>query len=340
MADNITLNAGSGGAVLMTDQDASAPQAHAQMIKLVFGALDTFTLVTSSTGLPVGDAGGSLTVDDGGSSLTVDGTVTATLGNSTTGPQKAEDVASADGDVGIPALAVRKATPANTSGSDGDYEFLQMSAGRLWVDASGVTLTVGSHAVTNAGTFATQESGAALTSLQLIDDTVVADDSAFTPATTKVVMAGFEADESSTDSVDEGDAGAARMTLDRKVIVTVQPHTAGGWDVKMCSSADGSTALTSTAQAVKASAGKLGGYFIYNPNATAQFVQIYNVASGSVTVGTTNPLLMLTIPATAGANVEFVNGITFDTAIAVAATSTAGGNGAPSSALDAVFLYK
>jgi hypothetical protein len=34
------------------------------------------------------------------------------------------------------------------------------------------TVTVGSHAVTNAGTFAVQESGAALTSLQLIDDPV------------------------------------------------------------------------------------------------------------------------------------------------------------------------
>jgi hypothetical protein len=37
------------------------------------------------------------------------------------------------------------------------------------------TLTVGSHAVTNAGTFAVQESGAALTALQLIDDTVYTD---------------------------------------------------------------------------------------------------------------------------------------------------------------------
>lgn len=48
---------------------------------------------------------------------------------------KAEDVASADADVGVPAMAVRKATPANTSGTDGDYEMLQMFAGRLWVSA-------------------------------------------------------------------------------------------------------------------------------------------------------------------------------------------------------------
>lgn len=49
---------------------------------------------------------------------------------------KLEDAASADGDKGVPAMAVRKATPANTSGTDGDYEFLQVSAGRLWVSDS------------------------------------------------------------------------------------------------------------------------------------------------------------------------------------------------------------
>lgn len=74
---------------------------------------------------------------------------------------KVEDVASADADVGIPAMMVRKATPANTSGTDGDYEMLQGSAGRLWVDASGVSLTVAPHAVTNAGTFAVQATVAA-----------------------------------------------------------------------------------------------------------------------------------------------------------------------------------
>lgn len=48
---------------------------------------------------------------------------------------KLEDVAAADGDAGVPAFAVRKATPANSSGTDGDYEPLQMNAGKLWVQA-------------------------------------------------------------------------------------------------------------------------------------------------------------------------------------------------------------
>jgi len=44
----------------------------------------------------------------------------------------AEDEAAADGDTGIMALAKRMDTPANTSGTDGDYEALQISGGLLW----------------------------------------------------------------------------------------------------------------------------------------------------------------------------------------------------------------
>lgn len=45
---------------------------------------------------------------------------------------KAEDVAAADADVGVPAMAVRQAAPAASSGSDGDYEFLKVFEGKLW----------------------------------------------------------------------------------------------------------------------------------------------------------------------------------------------------------------
>lgn len=204
------------------------------------------------------------------------------------------------------------------------------------------TLLVGGAGAVTAGTprCTLASDDPAVVSLALLDNVVFVDDAAFTPASSSVLAIGCQADETATDSVDEGDVGCPRMTLDRKQIVTVQPHTAGGWSVFNATSSDGATALTNTAQAVKASAGQVGGWYIYNPNSSAQFVQFYNVAAASVTVGTTNPLFMLTIPATAGANVEFANGIAFATAIAIAATSTAGGNGAPSSALDVVILYK
>jgi len=65
-----------------------------------------------------------------------------------------EDVASADGDRGVKVLAVQKATPANTAGTDGDYEFFQISAGRLWTSSNvdkinGVTPLMGAG---NTGT--------------------------------------------------------------------------------------------------------------------------------------------------------------------------------------------
>lgn len=45
------------------------------------------------------------------------------------------------------------------------------------------------------------------------------DDAAYTPGTSKTIVVGAQADETSTDSVDEGDAGALRMTLDRRLVV-------------------------------------------------------------------------------------------------------------------------
>jgi len=101
--------------------------------------------------------------------------------------------------------------------------FVRLSDGAAAITTLPVSLaSVPSHAVTNAGTFVVQENGAALTSLQLIDDVVVADDAAFTPATTKVAMAGFTFDDVAPDSVNEGDAGAARMSANRNVYTTIR----------------------------------------------------------------------------------------------------------------------
>lgn len=74
---------------------------------------------------------------------------------------KAEDSASADGDSGIPILATRKATPADTSGTDGDYEFLQIKDGRLWTRSlsDGLSQTF-SQGVTGARFTSADQSGA------------------------------------------------------------------------------------------------------------------------------------------------------------------------------------
>ena len=49
MADNVELDAGSGGATIRTDDDGTA---HWQYVKAAFGADNTQTIVTASVGLP------------------------------------------------------------------------------------------------------------------------------------------------------------------------------------------------------------------------------------------------------------------------------------------------
>lgn len=222
--DNVALRANNKGELYVKQTDAVAVTDNAG--SLTVDNAGTFAVQAAQSGTWNVGTLTTITnvvhVDDNAGSLTVDGSVTATIAAGATTIAKAEDVASADADVGVPAFAVRKATPANTSGTDGDYEPLQISAGRVWASAtidaalpaganaigklaanSGVdigdvdvtsipadpfgvnadaasatgsisaklrfiastgipitgTVTVGSHAVTNAGTFATQPAG-------------------------------------------------------------------------------------------------------------------------------------------------------------------------------------
>jgi hypothetical protein len=99
----------------------------------------------------------------------------------------------------------------------------------------------------------------------------IIDDGAFTPGTSGVVMGGFQADESATDSVDEGDAGAARMTLDRKQIVTEYAHATGGYTPYAALS----TAAVLTAE-IKGSAGKIASLQCFNNGANEVFIRLYN----------------------------------------------------------------
>lgn len=99
-------------------------------------------------------------------------------GTGATNLGKAEDAAHTTGDVGVAAMTVRQDTAAALAGTDADYQpLITDGSGRLHV-AVGNTVTVGSHAVTNAGTFAVQVDGSALTALQLIDNIVLLEDAA------------------------------------------------------------------------------------------------------------------------------------------------------------------
>lgn len=100
------------------------------------------------------------------------------------------------------------------------------------------------------------------------------------------------------------------------------------------------SALTNTKTAIKASAGNLYGWHIYNPNNAVTYIQIWNKTTGNVTVGTTAPDDVLVVPQQGWLDdPSFVPPIGFNTAITVAATTTASGLTAPSSNLVATFYY-
>src|SRR6185503_2726981 len=72
--------------------------------------------------------------------------------------------------------------------------------------------------------------------------------------------------------VDIGDVDVTSIAAGANLIgdVGIQPRATNGLSTMNATSSDGGTALTNAAQAIKASAGKLYGYFIYNPNSSAQ----------------------------------------------------------------------
>jgi hypothetical protein len=121
---------GSGGAVLATDDISSV---HYQIIKVAFGALDAVTLASAADPFPINVIAalpaGTNNIGDVDILSVIPGTGATNLG-------KAEDGAHTTGDVGVMGLAVRTDTPTNRSGLDGDYEPLQIAAGRLWASAT------------------------------------------------------------------------------------------------------------------------------------------------------------------------------------------------------------
>lgn len=113
---------------------------------------------------------------------------------------------------------------------------------------------------------------------------------------------------------------------------TLAPKTTGGNSMY-------TAAATNTAAQVKSGAGQVYSYDIHNPNAAISYVSFYDVAVGSVTVGTTTQKRVVGIPANSRASGTFEVGLAFGTAIVVAATTTRGGSTAPGTALDVNIDY-
>lgn len=159
-ADNMTVKDGTGATKVLAKKDVGSVlydknivvlqsdvtiDAMAQIDGHVDGIESLLTTETANTSAISGKLPATLGSKTGATSLSVvpanDGFSVQCTSGCSGGTQYNEDVASANGDTGTIALAVRKATPANTSGTDGDYEALQISAGRLWTDAGALLPT-------------------------------------------------------------------------------------------------------------------------------------------------------------------------------------------------------
>jgi len=75
-------------------------------------------------------------------------------------------------------------------------------------------------------------------------------------------------------------------------------------------------------------------------NSTFAFIQIFDLATGSVTLGTTTPKLSFVLPGNGGADKFFNVPINFDTAISYAVTTTKDGLTAPTNNLVANIIFK
>jgi hypothetical protein len=127
-----------------------------------------------------------------------------------------------------------------------------------------------------------------------------------------------------------GDAAA------RAIVVTPAAVAANGGSMYSV------TGLVGTAVAIKASAGTLYSLVITNTHSATQYVQVWDTAAASVTVGTTAPKLTVAIPTAATLVVPLgAIGLTFGTAISIAATTTAtGATGATASTVHVCGSYK
>ena len=101
-----------------------------------------------------------------------------------------------------------------------------------------------------------------------------------------------------------------------------------------------------SAQALKTSAGELHYIHVVKPNSVDTYLQLFDVAAGSVTVGTTTPKLSFLVPAGNGTD---AGGFTeqfeaypvhFEVAITYACTTTATGNGDPTTGLTVNMTYR
>ena len=183
---------------------------------------------------------------------------------------------------------------------DGTDLVLVSAAGALLVDASATTQPVSGTVTANVSDNATRDNGkvdvAALDQYTPVSGRLPVDGSGVTQP---VSAASLPLPTGAATSANQLAAGHT---------VTPIPATSGGLTTFHLISA-----ATTNATSVKAAAGQLYGYYIYNSNAAARKVAFHNTA-GTPTAGA-SIFFTIVIPAGSAANVHFSAGIAFSTGI-------------------------
>lgn len=231
MADNTTLNAGTGGDVIASDDIGGVKY---QRVKPTLGADGTAVdSIAVSNGLDSTGAGIPANAIVGQFDDAATGTVTennfAPARISSRRALLVEGVASGTAVATSHAAASQADGHSATIGATTDADTASTVIGRLKKLVALLPTALGGQGglkiegvasgtavpVSNAGTFATQVDGAALTSLQLIDDAVHADDA----TRGKSLLMGAVLDDASPIAITENQAGYVRMSSRRALLV-------------------------------------------------------------------------------------------------------------------------
>lgn len=341
MADNLTTNPGTGGAVIATDEIAGV---HYPISKLAFGDLDAATLVSSANPLPVGGAF-----------------------------VKAEDAPSASGDFGIVLLAQRRDTDATAVDTDGDYATLKTDeAGRLKVATQPASYAMVSGNITASGQNVACDVSRASNVVVMMNTASLAghnctfEGSLDSTNGTDGTWFALQAVRSNANTIENTTgvlaatpayswelsvnacnyfriratshtSGTATWKIQRGTYATepipaaqisgTQPVsgtvTANQGTLVTPTASNINSAASTNATSVKASAGTVYSITASNTGASTRYVKLYNKASAP-TVGTDVPVLTIPVPAGGVVNVPFgTTGHRLATGIALAITANA-----------------
>lgn len=125
---------------------------------------------------------------------------------------------------------------------------------------------------------------------------------------------------------------SAKLRLATAQLEAIKTAVEASWSVSRLLSA-----ATTNATSVKRTAGRVGGWHLYNTNSAERFLKLYDKASAP-TVGADAPVMTVPIPPRSGANVEFTRGIAFATGIAFAVTASPADNDTTAVAANEVFV--